>query len=89
LDQCANSYAVKWNGAISQQFAVRSGMRKGSCLYPAIFNVYMNNFILELRKLNCGCHVNGMFLSCLFYADDILLLSPSIKGLQMMLDACH
>jgi len=26
------SYAVKWNGAISQQVAVGSGMRQGSCL---------------------------------------------------------
>jgi len=26
------SYAVKWNGAISQQVAVGSGVRQGSCL---------------------------------------------------------
>jgi len=83
------SYAVKWNGAISQQFAVGSGVRQGSCLSPAIFNVFMNVFILELRKLNCGCHLNGVFVGCLLYADDIILLSPSVRGLQMMLDTCH
>ena len=60
-----------------------------SCLSPAIFNVFMNVFILELRKLNCGCHVNGLFVGCLLYASDIILLSPSVEGLQMMLDTCH
>ena len=29
-----------------------------------------------------------MFLGCLLYADDIILLCPSVKGLQLMLDKC-
>ena len=56
---------------------------------PAIFNVFMNVFILELRKLSLGCHVCGMFLGCLLYADDIILLSPPVTGLQEMLDRCY
>jgi len=55
---------------------------------PAIFNIFMNVFILELRKQKVGCYVCGMFLGCLLYADDIILLSPSVKGLQLMLDKC-
>ena len=45
--------------------------------------------ILELRKLHYRCYVNVMFLGCLLYADDILLLSTHIGGLQMMLDTCY
>jgi len=48
----------------------------------------MNIFIVELRKLNLGCHVCGIFLGCLLYADDIILLSPSVEGLQEMLNKC-
>ena len=29
-----------------------------------------------------------LFLGCLLYADDIVLLSPSVSGLQTMLDKC-
>ena len=32
--------------------------------------------------------VNGLFLGCLFYADDVMLLCPSVTGLQYMLDVC-
>jgi len=58
-------------------------------LSPAIFNVLMNVFILQLKTLNVGCHVSGMFVACLLYADDIILISPSVIGRQKMLDKCH
>ena len=54
-----------------------------------IFNVFVNVFILHLKTLNVGCHVSGMFLRCLLYADEIILISPSVIGLQEMLDKCH
>ena len=42
----------------------------------------------RLRKMNFGCHINNIFLGCLCYADDILLISPSVSALQMMLNIC-
>jgi len=75
-------YAVRWNGALSAQFTVCSGVRQGSCLSPAIFNVFMNILIEQLKCLGIGCCVSSLFLGCILYADDILLLSPSITGLQ-------
>ena len=47
-------------------------------------------FVATLKKLNTGtgCHVSGMFVGCLLYADDIILISPSVNGLQEMLDKC-
>ena len=50
-----------------------------SSITPARYYVFIlyERFDLELRILNRGCHhVNGMFVGCLLYADDILLLSP-------------
>jgi len=61
---------------------------EGSCLSPAIFNVLMNGLIVELKKLILGCHVSQMFVGCLLYVDDIILLSPTVGGLQAMLDKC-
>ena len=44
--------------------------------------------VYRLCSLQIGCHVNGLFLGCLFYADDVLLLCPSVTGLQYMSDVC-
>ena len=36
-----------------------------------------------------GCHINGVYIGCLTYADDIILLSASVVHLQRMLDTCY
>jgi len=42
--------------------------------------------IKELQLNGDGCYVGKCFIGCIMYADDLLLLSPSIIGLQRMLD---
>ena len=74
--------------SMSAQFSVGSGVRQGSCLSPAIFNVFMNVFVVQLKMLNIGCHVTSLFISCMLYADDIILICPPVDGLQQMLDKC-
>ena len=82
---CVN---VKWGSRCSQFFAVFNGVRQGSVLSPTIFNVFINVFIVRLRHLSFGCHLRSMFIGCLLYADDLLLICPSVRGLQTMLDVC-
>jgi len=53
-----------------------------------IFNVFINLFITRLRDLGVRCCISSIFLGCILYADDILLLSPTVSGLQDMLDKC-
>ena len=53
-----------------------------------IFNIFVNSFNVQLRQLGVGCRANCMFTGCLLYADYMLLLSPSVMGLQQMLNAC-
>jgi len=50
--------------------------------------MFMNAFIVNLRQSDIGCHILNMYYGCLLYADDIVLLSPSVNGLQLMLDIC-
>ena len=63
-------------------------MCQGGVISPGLFNVLINVFINHLRSLQVGCHINGLFLGCLFYADDIVLLCQSVSGLQSMLNSC-
>ena len=69
-------------------FEVKAGVRQGGILSPILYSIYVDSLIEELEKLKVGCHVLEIFMAALFYADDMALLSPSIKGLQVLLDKC-
>ena len=48
----------------------------------------MHDLIELLRNSGFGCYVIQKCISCILFADDIVLLSPSRRGLQEMLDVC-
>ena len=69
-------------------FAVESGVRQGSTWSPFIINVFLIAFIVNLRLLDVGCHVNHQYVGCFLYTDDIISISPLIIGQQQMLVVC-
>ena len=80
---------VRWNGVFSNVFQIRSGIRQGGINSTWFFNVYIFELIIRLRESGFGCHHATVFIGCLFFADDILLLSASIIHLQNMLYICN
>ena len=43
-------------------------------------------FINNVLKCNIGCYFNQCYVSCIIYADDLILLSLFLSGLQKLLD---
>ena len=80
---------VKWYNCLSEVCTVKSGIRQGGILSPILFNIYTDVILRELSSLGCGCHLGGIFVGCIAYADDIILISASLCDLQRMLNVCY
>jgi hypothetical protein len=48
----------------------------------------VDELIEDLGLSGNGCHINKIFFGCIMYADDNILLYPSVIGLHCMLDIC-
>ena len=57
-------------------------------LPPALFNIYIDDIVSVISKSGLGCHLRSVSLAVLIYADDILLLAPTVNSLQLLVDLC-
>ena len=58
-----------------------AGVRQGGVLSPLLFAIYIEDIVNELRSKKKGCFINGVYLGCFLFADDILLISHTCVGL--------
>jgi hypothetical protein len=80
---------VKWDSQLSRFFSLTAGVRQGGVLSPIFFSIYIDNLVAKVKSMNTGCYISLLCCSIFLYADDILLLSPSITGLQLLIDTCE
>lgn len=80
---------VRWAGVMSEQYRLECGVRQGGLSSPTLFNLYMNNLIVKLSSIHVGCHIDGVCVNNLSYADDMVLLSASVCGLRKLMHVCQ
>ena len=83
------SIKATWNGTNSCPINVSNGVRQGGVLSPILFNVYMDELLQRLQKQDIGCHIGTIFMGALCYADDLITLCPTRRGLQKMINVCQ
>ena len=83
------SMCVRWGKMLSKPFNVSNGVRQGSVLSPRFFSVYMDDLSKKLNELNIGCTIGNFIISHMMFADDLVLISPSTRGLSTLLSECQ
>ena len=56
---------------------------------PYLFALYINDIISGVGEQNVGCTICFVPICIILYADDILLLAPSVNALQLLLHRCE
>lgn len=81
------TFSVKLTEGVTDSFQSTIGVKQGCILSPSLFSLYMNDLVDNFDAECDPVYLNEKQLSCLLYADDIVLLSQSAKGLQKLLDS--
>ena len=79
---------VKWSGSCSNSFSLTCGIRQDGVLSPYLFAVYIDDLIVDITKLSIGCVSHFVPVCIVVYADDIILLAPSVTALQRLVTVC-
>jgi len=70
-------------------FELLCGIRQGGVLSPYLFAVFIDSVVERVRASGIGCYVKFVCVSVILYADDILLIAPSVTALQQLLYVCE
>ena len=76
---------IKWYG-LSRPIVVSKGTTQGGLTSPYLFNIFYRELIEVLSKNNTGIKIENKKYNVFCYADDILLSSTTITGLQTLID---
>ena len=81
--------AAPYDNVISEQFGLSNGVRQGGVISPVLFGIYIDELLLKLKRVGIGCHVGHYYFGAFGYADDIILLCPTLSGLKEMIKICE
>ena len=71
---------------MSSWIQIQQSVRQGGVLSPWLYMVYINELPELLQKSGQGCSISSVFSGAPIQADDVCLLSPTVLGLQKMID---
>ena len=79
---------VKWGSVMSYFYVLKTGVRQGGVLSPFLFSVFIDDLVKLVNKDNIGCRIGASCTAIFLYADDIILLAPSVQALQLLINIC-
>ncbi len=80
---------VNWSDHIGNMFSVYNGGKQGGDLSIILFSIYLDGLLTKLNKKGVGCHMGNYFVESLAYTDDLTLIAPSQKAIQIMISICE
>ena len=73
---------IRWGNIYSRYITLKCGIRQGGVLSPYLFAVFIDDVVKLVHSSKHGCHIGTVNFSIYLYADDILIVAPSVSALQ-------
>jgi exonuclease III len=75
---------VHFGSSVTSFFSLERGVRQGGVLSPHLFNIYIDDVIKTVSNSNYCCNIRFTCVSIFMYADDLIIMSPSVTMLQKL-----
>ena len=79
---------VKWNQCFSDKVHIKCGTRQGGLTSPMLFNLFYSDLVRTIQSSKYGVNIRGKQFNCFCYADDLMICSLTVSGLQHLIDLC-
>ena len=83
------SIRVRWGSCLTTLCDVSNGVKQGGVISPILFTIYVDELLSRLKCCPFGCHIGQTFCGALGYADDVVIMAPTVVSLDKMLDICR
>ena len=77
---------IKWCNQLSSKVKICVGTRQGGLSSPFLFNMFYQDLVNELSNCAGGILINNESYNVFCYADDLILTSLSVTGLQTLIN---
>ena len=79
---------VEWNNCRTLSFKLTNGVKQGGILSLQLFALYLDPLLYEVQNSDHGCYMVSHPCNIFAYADDMVLLAPTVKAVKELLHLC-
>ena len=83
------SLNIKWGNCFSHTFKACNGVKQGGFISPILFGIYIDQLLKVLSNSGFGCYIGKEFYGCMGYADDIVILAPTLFSTNKLLELAY
>ena len=84
-----NKASVLVDNCLTREFEINLGVLQRSKLGSLLFLVFINDLLTDLQNSGFGAKIVNLSISCLGFADDVVLTADNSEKLQLLINICE
>ncbi len=80
---------IRWNATFSEYFTICNWVKQGGVISPVLFCIYKDSLLIKLENSCVGYYMGSVFAGTFGYADDLKLLTTTIRAMSKMVTICE